>query len=224
MELVDIPGVDLGLQLTETMLQDLPDELDRTFRIGELSCFDAVELAARGGSALAPEVQVLAREHAFSVVRIPISVRPPERATVRFLAVEVALRSDGDRAVSWSMDPEAVTDPVTVSTTLAVTAALTVAVAEVGPEAERTAEYVVRQPRITAFNVGAVDPAWEFLPTRASRLSGVQLLHLVVKAPERASWSGTVSVRADVTYRQMLWNTRAVRRDGELCVATFTGP
>lgn len=223
MELAEIAGNDLDLQLTEQMLQDLPGELNGMFRIGELGIFDAVELAGRGSVPLSPEAQILAEEHVFTMIRIPLSIRPPERSRVRFLAIEVTLASEGDRAVSWSMDPQTVTDPVAVSTKLGLTATLAVSAVEIGPEAARTEEYIVRQPRITAFNLGAGDPAWEFLPTKSGALSGVQLLHLVVKAPKGAYWSGGVALRADVIYRQMLWNTRAIRR-GDVRIASFDGP
>jgi hypothetical protein len=212
MRLIELDGVDLDLRLTEAMLRDLPDELNGMFRIGEISLFDAVGLAHRYGMTLAPELQALSVDHAFTAVRIPISIRPPERANVRFLSVDIQLRSSGGRAVAWSMDPQSVTDSIAVSSKFGLTAALTLSVAEVTPEAQRDEEYTIRQPRITAFNVGSSDPAWEFLPTKAGELSGVQLLTLVVKAPRHLAWSGEVAIRADVAYRRLLWNTVAIRR------------
>ena len=224
MELTEISGQDLELEATETMLQALPAAFSGLFRIGELGVFDAVALAERGGVALSPEVQLLAADNVFTVVRIPVSIRPPERSRVRYLAVEIALNSSDGSAIGWSMDPVSVSDEVTVSTTLGLSAGLTVSVVEVGPEAQRSQEYTVRQPRITAFNLGNSDPVWEFQPTKAGALAGVQLLHLVVKAPLEGRWSGDVSIRADVTYRQLLWNTRAIKRDGNVCVASFARP
>lgn len=224
MELAEISGQDLDLEATETMLQALPTEFSGLFRIGEIGVFDAVALAERGGVALSPEAQLMTADNVFTAVRIPVSIRPPERSRVRFLALEIVLSSSDGTAIGWSMDPVSVSDEMTVSTSLGLSAALTVSVVEVGPEAQRTQEYTVRQPRITAFNLGSPDPVWEFQPTKAGALTGVQLLHLVVKAPRGAGWSGDVSIRADVTYRQMLWNTRAIRRDGNVCVASFAGP
>lgn len=222
MRLTDIDGTDLSLRLTEAMLQDPPEELNGLFRIGEIDLFDAIGLASRYRIELAPEVEALAGNFAFTMVRIPISIRPPERAKVRFLSVDIRLKSPGGQAVGWSMDPQAVTDTIAVSTKLGLTSALTLSVVEIGPEAQRNEEYTIRQPRITAFNIGAPDPAWEFLPTKVGELSGVQLLNLVVKAPRRLPWSGDIALRADVAYRQLLWNTMAVRRDrDDLCVSSF---
>lgn len=224
MLLSDVPGEDLDLRLDKSVLQRPPTELAGLIRIGEPTTFDAVELARAGGTPLAPEVELLLRDHDFTVVRLPVTVRPTDRATVEFLATEITLGAPGSAATCWSLDPERVDDEIKVTTAVGINSKLSVRLAEVGVSDQQSGEYVIRQPRVVAYQVGCPDPAWEFTPTPGRRLEGVQLLHLVVKSLRRSVWSGTVGIRVGVHAGGWPWPFRAVRGDGNPSVVQFTRP
>jgi hypothetical protein len=220
--LEEIPGEDLDLLPTETMLGTPLPELCGIVRIGDIVTLDAMQISAGDGEALDPELRVLAKSNRFVLARIPLSIRPGKDTSVRFLAVEISLEAMGGSAVScWSMDPERVDHEVRVSTTFGLSTKLKPQLLELGAERSRSAEFIVRQPVIVAFGVGLADVAWEFSPRSGSRLQGVQLLHLVIKAPLHAACKGVVEIRADVVVRQVIRNLRAVRRDRSHKVAEF---
>jgi hypothetical protein len=222
--LESLPGEELELRPRHTVLQSPPTDLTSMIRIGEPIVYDAVSLARISEQSFAPEVEILCRDFTFSLIRLPLTIRPTEATAVRFLAVEIDLSIAGSGATCWSLDPEQVDDEVKVSTNVSFNSKLAVKLAEIGLTDEENREYIVRQPRIASFNVGLADPAWEFKPTRGTQLKGVQLLHVIVKAPAGQAWRGTASIRADVVSHHVLWNTRAFRRDGRQTVADFAGP
>ncbi|MFE5894908.1 hypothetical protein ACFQ6E_39130 [Streptomyces sp. NPDC056462] len=98
------------------MLQQPPSGLGGLIRIGEPNVFDAVDLARAGATPVAPEVELLLADHTFTVVRLPVSVRPTERATVEFLAVEITLNAPGSTATCWSLEPKRVDEEIKVTT------------------------------------------------------------------------------------------------------------
>jgi hypothetical protein len=224
MLLESLPGEDLDLRPRRTVLQAPPAELTSLIRIGEPVVYDAVALAEAGQQPLDPQVRILLDEFSFSLVRLPVTIRPTEATTVRFLTVEVQLTAVGQNPTCWSLDPDQITDEVKVSTGVSFNGKLTVKLAEIGSADTKNQEYIVRQPRVSSFSVGLHDPSWEFNPTASHPLRGVQLLHLVVKAPLGQGWLGDVSIGADVVSRHVLWNTRAFRPDGRQQVAEFAGP
>jgi len=177
--LESLPGEELDLRPRHTVLQSPPTDLTSMIRIGETNVYDAISLARASKQSFTSEVELLRRNFTFSLVSLPLTIRPTEATTVRFLAVEIDLSS----ATCWSLDPEQVDDEVKVSTEVSFNSKLAVKLAEIGSTDEESQEYIVRQPRIASFNVGLADPAWEFTPTPSARLRGVQLLHIVVKAP-----------------------------------------
>jgi len=213
MELTEIPGEDLHLDLASPVME--PETgFDGILRIGEVLTFDAVKLA---GSDIDPQVGQLIAGHDFTLVRIPVSVRPTENTTVRFMAVEVDMAG----GTCWSLDPDRVEDEITVSSSFSIGAALKPKVVEVSAGHQRSTEYIVRRPRVLAFGVGLPDVAWEFTPAQADALAGVQLLHLVAMTPHSTALSGAVAIRADIVAHGLLWNTRAVGRDASTTVARF---
>lgn len=224
MLLESVPGENLDLRPRRTVLQKPPAELTSLVRIGEPVVYDAAAIAQASQQPLDPQITLLLDEFSFSLVRLPVTIRPTEATTVRFLTVEVQLTASGQNATCWSLDPDQITDEVKVSTTVSFSSKLTVKLAEIGSADTRDQEYVVRQPRVTSFSVGRPDPSWEFSPTAGNPLRGVQLLHLVVKAPIGQTWAGGVSIGADVVSRRVLWNTRAFKRDGRQQVAEFASP
>jgi hypothetical protein len=218
----DFPGEDLELELTEPMLQEPPGGLTGLVRIGEVTTLDAVRRADLDSVALDAAVRMLGQDHDFTLVRLPLTIRPTNGVTVGFLAVEVTLTAPDAAAVCWSMDPLRVDDEVKLTTTATVNAKLAVRLPDLAAGSEKKSEYVIRQPRVIAYNVGATDPAWEFVPTRSERLAGVQLLHLVVKSVRGVAWSGAVGVRLDVQARGWPWPFRAVRKNGQAVCAEFS--
>jgi hypothetical protein len=219
--LEDIEGEDLDLRPTTTMLQDPPDEFRGMIRVGQPVVFDACAYAEASGVALDAGARLLAASNRFALVRLPISIRPRERASVRFLAVECVLNSEGGTAVCWSMAPERVEQEITASSGAKITPELKVGVVTLGGEGSAEREFIVYQPNVLAFGIGETDPAWEFTPSKGRKLHGVQILHLLVSAPKTVSCNGTVAIRADVVSQRLLWNTKAVRRDDSQEVQRF---
>jgi len=222
--LESLPGEDLAFRPMRTVLQSPPADLTGMIRIGEPVVYDAISLARIAKQPLASEVEFLRHKFAFSLIRLPLTIRPMEATTVRFLAVEIDLSDGGNGVTCWSLDPEQIDDEVKVSTSIGINSKLGVKLAEIRATDEEKQEYIVRQPRIVSFNTGLTDPAWEFKPTTSTLLRGVQLLHLVVKSSAGQPWKGTVSIRADIVCRRVLWNMHAFRRDGRQTVADFAGP
>ncbi|MFC6063923.1 hypothetical protein [Streptomyces ochraceiscleroticus] len=213
MELTEIPGNDLHLDLASPVME--PETgFDGILRIGEVLTFDAVKLA---GSDLDAQVSQLVADHDFTLVRIPVSVRPTEATKVRFMAVEIDMAG----GTCWSLDPDRVDDEIKVSSAISVGAGLKPNVVEISANHQRSSEYIIRRPSVLAFGVGLDEAAWEFNPARADALAGVQLLHLVAKTPRGTALSGTIGIKADIVAQGLLWNTRAVGRDATTTVARF---
>ncbi|MEU9919644.1 hypothetical protein [Streptomyces sp. NPDC051001] len=213
MELTEIIGDDLHLDLAAPVME--PETgFTGILRIGEVLTFDAVKLA---GSDLDSQVGQLVADHDFTLVRIPVSVRPTKTANVRFMAVEIDMMG----GTCWSLDPDRVDDEIKVSSAVSVGAGLKPNVVEVSANHQRNTEYVIRRPSVLAFGVGLAEAAWEFTPARADALAGVQLLHLIAKTPRGTALSGTIAIRADIVAQGLLWNTRAVGRDTTTTVARF---
>jgi hypothetical protein len=194
---------------------------DGILRIGEVLTFDAVGMASGSGEELTPEVRQFAGEFDFTLVRLPLNIRPRADTTVRFVAVEIDLGPHS--ATCWAADPERVEEELSVTSTLTVGGSLKPKLAEISTSRERAVEYVIRRPRVTAFGVGMAEVAWEFSPTPGHALQGVQMLHCVVKSPTGVPATGVVRMRADIVSRGLLWNTRAVDPDDSAEVARFGG-
>jgi hypothetical protein len=216
MLLEEIEGMDFDLRPVETMLHEPPIELEGMIRVGVPDVFDAVAYATKAGQSIDPGTELLLEDSEFFLVRVPLSVRPRERVEVRFLAVECFLEGSSGPITCWSMTPERVEQEVTASTEVGLTAGLKVDIATLGVSSSAKNEYVVYQPNILAFGIGLEDPAWEFEPTKGRKLRGVQLLHLVVRAPRGTTGQGRIVIRADVVERGFIWNTKAFdREDGK---------
>jgi hypothetical protein len=224
MRLADIEWQELDLMPENTVLQD-PPELRGVISVGSPWVFDAISYAEKSRIKLDPAVHLLLQKNRFFLVRLPISLRPTDKLSVRFLSVDTALESPGQRAVCFSMLPERVEQEIKVTAESELSSTLKLSIGDVGAEIGASdsgqAEYVVYQPNITAFNIGRPDPAWEFDPVEGRVLRGVQLLHLVVQAPKGVGCTGTVRIRADIVASGLLWNTVAVDRRNSHRVQEF---
>jgi hypothetical protein len=219
--LTDIPGTDLELVPAETLMRTDAEELRGIVRLGNPDVFDAVEYAAAAGTELEPDVRLLLDSSEFSLVRLPLSVRPRDNIEVRFLAVECTLHGEDGESLCWSIAPERVEDEMTVTAGATLGAGLTVGVVTVNAEAQDQRELVLYQPHITGFGLGTTDLAWELKPTRGRQVRGVQMLHFVARRRRGTRAECSVRLRLDVTTRRLLWNTVAVAEDGSAEVARF---
>jgi hypothetical protein len=219
--LTDIAGQELDLMPTETLMRAHPEELRGIVRLGTPDVFDAVAFAGAAGTALDPGVELLAASNDFSLVRLPLSVRPRGDMQVRFLALECALHGEGGETVCWSLAPERIENEVTVSAGSKVSAGLTVGVFAANAEASGNEDLVVYQPHITAFGLGSSELAWELQPTKGREVRGVQMLHFIARTSKGARAECSVRLRLDVRIKRLLWNTVAVAEDGSTDVARF---
>jgi hypothetical protein len=218
MLLTEIPGHDLRLQL-QTPVMAPESGFDNILRIGEVLTFDAIQLAEDAGEEVDPQVRQLIDKNTFKLVRLPFNIRPNMKTSVRFLAVEITLDQPG--TTCWSLDPERVEEELKVTSTLKLSGSLKPKIVEIGASRESSMEYTVRTPRIMGFGIGLSEFAWEFKPAQGHPLSGVQMLHFVVKSSLGSSTNGYVRIRADLVAHGMLWNTQAINPDDSTDVAHF---
>jgi hypothetical protein len=214
MNMSDLVWHDLDLAVEEVDRTDAPEELAGVLAFGEPVVYDSAALAKAGGKELDPELQLLNDQHRFTYVRLALSIRPQENLLVRFVALDLTL----DRgALCWSMEPMKVEQELKSKTEASISSKLKVKLAEVGAElgsdTKESAEYVLYQPVIEAFNVQRADPAWELRAAAGKQVSGIQLFHMVIKAPKLEECRALVSIRAEIMRRGFLFSYRARRSD-----------
>lgn len=220
----DIQWSPVNLCPMETVLSNAPDSLSGLINVGQLIVFDAVKYATTSGESLDPGIKLQLEDSTFWLVQIPISIRPQEDMEIRFLGVEITLKASRKDAVCWSMAPMQVEEEIKVQLESQISADLKLGLAKVGAASKSGMDLVVYQPLLVAFNLGRSDPAWEFHPGQGRALRGIQMLHMIVQVPKAEKCDYSVSLRADVVEKGILWNTRAVSRDGKYDVATTKLP
>jgi len=214
MNLPDMVWHDLDLDLAADERHrapaDLAGKLKGVLAFGEPVVHDCAALAKAGGEKLDPELRLLSDRHRFTYIRLALTIRPQEDLLVRFVSLDLAL--DGG-ALCWSMEPMKVEQELKSKIEASVSSKLKLKLAEVGGSTKESAEYVVYQPVIEAFNLQRADPAWELRATTGKQLSGIQLFHMVVQASKSAQCHASVSVRADIRRQGFLFTYRARRSD-----------
>lgn len=214
-----------------TELQLVPDTVRQSgqmpltgiISVGQPLIIDAVRyMEADPARVMDASIKLLKDTEAFTYLRLPVSIRSGEKLEIRFLSVDIKLKSSSDRAVCWSMEPVQVEDELKLTTKASLTGGLKLQGVEIGPSASTEREYIVYQPRVEAFGIGEPNPAWEFRPTKGRKLNGIQLLHMVVRRPGRIPATGEVIIKADIFERGVLWNYRARDREKGDVVMSFT--
>jgi len=119
------------------------------------------------------------------------------------------------------MEPMKVEQELKSKVEATISSKLKVELAEVGGEAKESAEYVVYQPVLEAFNLMRADPAWELRAAPGKQLSGVQLFHIVVQAPKVGECRARVTLRADIMREGFLFSYHARRPDQAEDLATL---
>lgn len=205
---------DLDLAVEEVHRADAPERLKGVLAFGEPVVYDSATLAKAAGKELDPELRLLSDQHRFTYVRLALTIRPQENLLVRFVSLDLTL--DGG-ALCWSMEPMKVEQELKSKTEASISSKLKVKLAEVGAEVgagtKESAEYVVYQPVIEAFNVQRADPAWELRAAAGKQLSGIQLFHMVIQASKLAQCHAFVSIRAEIMRQGFLFSYRARRSD-----------
>ena len=131
------------------------------------------------------------------------------------------LALDGN-ALCWSMEPMKVDQEIKSKAEVSFSTKFKIKMAEIGGQEKESAEYVVYQPVVEAFNLQRADPAWELRAAHGKELSGVQLFHMVVQAPKMGKCQARVTLRADIVRQGFLLTYSARRRDLREDVATLT--
>ena len=175
--------------------------------------FDAVKLAQTAQTTLEPEIKLLLDKHVFTYIKLPVNIRPRNEYDVRFISVDVVLESEDNQTVCWSMEPLLVEQEIRLKTESALSGGLKLHALELGISDNVAGEYVLYQPKVTAFGIGQSNPGWEFEPTAGSELRGVQILHMVVLIPNNTHATGIVTIKADIFKEGWLWNYRARNRN-----------
>jgi hypothetical protein len=208
--MLDLEWHDLDLTIDETQRSDAPEKLKGVLAFGEPVVYDSEALAKAAGKELDPELQLLSDQHRFSYMRLALTIRPQENMLVRFVSLDIGLDSG---ALCWSMEPMKIEQELKSKSEVSISSKLKVKLAEVGADEKESAEYVVYQPVIEAFNVQRADPAWELRAAPGKQLSGIQCFHMVIQAAKSEQCHAKVSVRAEIMRRGFIFNYRARRSD-----------
>ncbi len=213
MKLSDIEWSEVTLVAGDTLRDAGQDEVAGVVSVGRPIVGDAAALARASHQELDPEIRLLSSTHVFPYVRFAVSIRPGDKHDVRLVALDVKLESPNSEAICWSMQPMRVDHEIKSRTESKFSSKLKVEVAEIGGDESATTEFVIYQPVVEAFNLNQENPGWELRSDEGRKLSGIQLLHMVVRLRKQSTATARVSLRADISRRGFLWNYRARRPD-----------
>lgn len=211
MRLADIDWTELTLVPENVVRDAVQDDVSGVVSLGKPFVVDAAALARTAHKELDPEIRLLASTHAFPYVRFAVSIRPGDKHDVRFVGLDVELESPSSEAICWSMQPVRVDQEIKARTESKLSSKLKLEVAEIGSNASASGEYVIYQPVVEAFNLSQPNPGWELRSAEGRKLSGIQILHMVVRLPKKTAAIAHVSLRADISRRGFLWSYRARR-------------
>jgi hypothetical protein len=188
---------------------DVPAELSDRIAIGRPLCapinLTAVDAEAR---------PFFAERHdsAFWLLCLTCSFLASEDAPIDRAWLQVRLRSappeKGDEPVAWSMEPQALSDPVKIARSAKLSASLKLSSElvplEVGPAVERgkTSEYTRDVPYVEAHREGTARPAWIFTRTEIVEIRGVHRMRAVVEVSAGRQARAEVSVGADLALKR----------------------
>ena len=219
MKLSNVAWQELDLAIEERHRADTPEQLKGVLAFGEPVVHDSMALAAAAGEQADAELRLLTDQHRFTYVRLALTIRPQENLLVRFVSLDLMLDCG---ALCWSMEPMKVEQELKSKTEVGISSKLKVKLAEIGANTKESAEYVVYQPVIEAFNLQRSDPAWELRAVAGKQLSGIQLFHMVIQAPKRAQCRALVTMRAEIMRQGFLFSYRARRPDLREDIATLS--
>ena len=200
MNLKDIAWTDLVLQPEVLRGDSLDEPLDNLIQLGNPFVLDAVEFYKKSKQADAA-MKLLYKGSDFYYVRFPLSFRPTDKLTLNLVSVEIALQGE-ENAEAWSMQPQKIEQEIKVETDAKIDSKLGISPIELSGAIGSSKEYIIYQPVIEAFNLGRNDPAWEFRPAKGRSLSGIQILHLVIRQNKNSTSMGKISIRGDAKDRR----------------------
>lgn len=213
MKLADLEWSDVTLVPGDAVRDPRQEDVAGLVRVAKPVVGDATALSRAAHQELDPEIKLLSSRYVFPYLRFAVSIRPGDNYDVRFVALDVNLESPHNEAICWSMQPLRVDQEIKARTESKLSSKLKLEVAEIGGEESEIGEYVIYQPTVEAFNLNQEDPAWELRSVEGRKLSGIQLLHMVVRLPKESTATARVSLRADISRRGFLWSYRARRSD-----------
>jgi hypothetical protein len=218
MNLSDIAWQELDLAIEDRQRADAPEKLKGVLAFGEPVVHDCLALAKAAGQKPDAEMKLLSDQHRFTYLRLALTIRPQENLLVRFVSLDLVL---GGNALCWSMEPMKIEQELKSKAEVSFSTKFKIKLAEFGGQTKESAEYVVYQPEIEAFNLQRSDPAWELRATVGKQLSGVQLFHIVVQAPKVGECQARVTLRADIIRKGFLLSYSARRPDRREDIATL---
>jgi len=219
MNLSGVAWQELDLAVEERHRADAPEKLKGVLAFGEPVVHDCLALAKVAGQKPDAEMKLLSDQHRFTYLRLALTIRPQENLLVRFVSLDLALDRN---ALCWSMGPMKVEQELKSKAEVSFSTKLKIELAEIGGQTKESAEYVVYQPVVEAFNLQRTDPAWELRAAPGKQLSGVQLFHMVVQAPKGRQCQARVTLRAEIMRHGFLFSYRARRADLREDIATLT--
>ena len=188
-------------------IRSLLDDPNRV-TLSRPECIDVVELSTKHRLQLSPFIASQVPQYDFWVVRWACTFRPSP--SCEFVRASVAIELSQSRsaikgnAVAYDMFPRSVDIPITVKRTYSVSPEIQFKFTEsiegkvtLG-SAERSSEYTVYEPEITAFGFRESSAGWDFDRTRARPVRGIKELYLLVKKPKGDPLWGRFKLSASV--------------------------
>jgi hypothetical protein len=145
----------------------------------------------------------------FYLVHLACTFKPSsgERFLKAWLTVQLTREDESLESppIAWSMKPDRIAQPVSVSHTIQMGASLKLAEIVEGPEAgiKREREWTESQVFLEALNELQSNPAWEFTRTDTAEIHGGHRFVLVVRCPRETAALGMLRLSATVERKRL---------------------
>jgi hypothetical protein len=195
MNLKEIEWNDLALQPDAIRGDGSDKPLENLIQVGNPFVLNALEFYKKSKQVDAA-MSLLYKENDFYYVRFPLSFRPTDKLSLDLVSVEITLQG-AEEIEAYSMEPQKVEEETKIGVDAKIDSKLGISPVELSSSIGSSEEYITYQPVIEAFNLGTKTPVWEFRPTRGRSLSGIQILHLVIRQSKKSISQGIISVTGD---------------------------
>lgn len=180
---------------------DVPASLDDLIVVGEPLSRPLTKEATKDDNELSGFIEAESGSWRYHLVAFSCTFASSDDLHIASAWLQIVLanarEADAAHPIATSMEPLKLDEirPISATAKVAVPCVFV-------PEISLTGSTEIRDILLEARYEGTAKPAWHFNETRKSRLSGVQRLRLIVRAPVNVHVSGTLSVGATVRYKR----------------------
>lgn len=211
MKLNEIEWFNYSLEASVTR-SDVEKKLENLISLGKPFVTDAIQMSKLENKNIDPELVLKSQTNNYYYLKLPLNIRP-QNYDIRFISLDINLRSENDEAVCWSIEPQRVDKEIKVKTDVGFSTKLGLKGFEIGTKDSIGEEYVHYQPVIEAFGLGETNSAWEMRSVKGKNLSGIMLFHMIIEVVKGKTGIAQVQVKADVFSKNMLWSYHAIKSD-----------